>query len=190
MGLLKFALRGNYKRYYNDLKELSKKNHKSAFLMFVDTAISCAIFKSGLQDYLNYKFYDKSFKERSTYATIGYQHKFYLLAANYEYSPFFSNKVNFNHNFKKFAKRECRSYQDGLEEITKFIKEHKEIVRKPISGLGGANVEKIETKNIKNIKEFYENLNKDNCLIEELIIQNKEWEVLNPGSINTVRVVT
>lgn len=190
MGLLKFALRGNYKRYYNDLKELSKKNHKSAFLMFVDTAISCVIFKSGLQDYLNYKFYDKSFKERSTYATIGYQHKFYLLAANYEYAPFFSNKVNFNHNFKKFVKRECRSYQDGLEEITKFIKEHKEIVRKPISGLGGANVEKIETKNIKNIKEFYENLNKDNCLIEELIIQNKEWEVLNPGSINTVRVVT
>lgn len=190
MGLLKFALRGNYKRYYNDLKELSKKNHKSAFLMFVDTAISCAIFKSGLQDYLNYKFYDKSFKERSTYATIGYQHKFYLLAANYEYAPFFSNKVNFNHNFKKFVKRECRSYQDGLEEITKFIKEHKEIVRKPISGLGGANVEKIETKNIKNIKEFYENLKKDNCLIEELVIQNKEWSKLSPNSINTVRVVT
>ena len=190
MGLLKFALRGNYKRYYNDLKELSKKNHKSAFLMFIDTAISCAIFKSGLQDYLNYKFYDKSFKEISTYATIGYQHKFYLLAANYEYAPFFSNKVNFNHNFKKFAKRECRSYQDGLEEITKFIKEHKEIVRKPISGLGGANVEKIETKNIKNIKEFYENLKKDNCLIEELVIQNKEWSKLSPNSINTVRVVT
>ena len=44
--------------------------------MFVDTAIACAIFKSGLQDYLNYKFYDKSFKERSKYATIGYQNKY------------------------------------------------------------------------------------------------------------------
>lgn len=190
MGLLKFALKGNYKRYYQDLKELSKKNHKSAILMFIDTAISCVFFKSGLQDYLNYKFYDKNFKERSTYATIGYQHKLYLLAANYKYAPFFSNKVNFNHNFKKYVKRECRSYEDGLEEITKFIKEHKYIIRKPISGLGGASVEKIETKNIKDIKEFYENLNKDNCLIEELIIQNKEWSKLNPGSINTIRVVT
>lgn len=32
MGLLKFALRGNYKRYYNDLKELSKKNRESDYI--------------------------------------------------------------------------------------------------------------------------------------------------------------
>ena len=55
MGLLKFAMKGNYKNYYESLKELSKKNHKSAFIMFVDTDLSCVICKSGLQDYLNYK---------------------------------------------------------------------------------------------------------------------------------------
>jgi len=32
VGLLKFALRGNYKRYYNDLKELSKKNRESDYI--------------------------------------------------------------------------------------------------------------------------------------------------------------
>lgn len=190
MGIIKFALRGNYKKYYQDLKELSKINKKNPNLMFIDTAISCILFKSGLQDYVNYKFYNKSLIERSKYASIGYQHKFYKVAANWEYAPFFSNKVNFNHNFKKFVKRECRSYEDGLEEITKFINDHEEIVRKPISGLGGANVEKIDTKNIKDINEFYENLKKDNCMIEELVVQNKEWSRLNPDSLNTVRVVT
>ena len=29
MGLISFAFQGNYKRYYNDLKELSKQTHKN-----------------------------------------------------------------------------------------------------------------------------------------------------------------
>ena len=190
MGLLKFALKGNYKRYYNDLKVLSKTNGKSPILMFIDTGLSCLVCKSGLQDYVNYKFYDKSWKERKEYATIGYQHEFYRLAANWEYAPFFSNKVNFHKNFKKFTKRKCVSYDDGLPKVKKFIDSHDSVVRKPITGLGGANVEKIDTKDIKDINEFYENLKKDNCLIEELVIQNKEWSKLSPNSINTVRVVT
>jgi hypothetical protein len=89
MGLLKFALKGNYKRYYNSLKDLSKKNGKNATIMFIDTAVSCFIYKSGLQDYLNYKFYDKNIKERKQYATIGYQAKFYKLAASNDYADFF-----------------------------------------------------------------------------------------------------
>ena len=190
MGLLKFAMRGNYKNYYNQLKDLSKKNHKSPFLMFVDTGLSCLVCKSGLQDYLNYKFYDKSWKERRNYATIGYQHEFYKLAAHWDYAPFFSNKVNFHKNFKKFVKRKCITYEDGFEKVEAFIKNHEAVVRKPINGLGGANVEKIDTKDIKNIKEFYEKLKEDNCFLEELVIQNKEWSKLNPKSLNTVRVVT
>lgn len=190
MGLIKFARNGNYKKYYEDLKELSKTNHKSPNLMFIDTALSCLIFKSGLQDYLNYKFYEKTFKERKTYATIGYQHEFYKIAAHWEYAPFFSNKVNFHQNFKKYTKRKCLSASNAYEEIEEFIKTHEAIVRKPINGLGGANVEKIETKDITNIKKFYQDLKKDNCLIEELVIQNKTWSQLNPKSLNTIRVVT
>lgn len=190
MGLIRFALAGNYKRYYSNLKELSKETHKSALLMFADTALSCVIFKSGLQDYLNYKFYEKSFKERKKYATIGYQNKFYKLAASCDYADFFSNKVNFNKNFNKFVKRKCLSYEDGFEKIQKFLETHDSFVRKPISGLGGASVEKIKTIKIKDQKEFYENLKKDNCLIEELVIQNKEWSKLNPDSLNTLRIVT
>ena len=190
MGLFKFALRGNYQKYYSDLKKLSEINHKSAFIMFIDTGLSCLICKSGLQDYVNYKFYDKSFKERKTYATIGYQHEFYKIAAHWDYAPFFSNKVNFHNNFKEFTKREYVCYGDGLDKVKEFIKHNKDFVRKPISGLGGFHVEKIEAKSIKDINEFYNKLKEDNCFLEELVIQNKEWAKLNPKSLNTVRVVT
>ena len=190
MGLLSFAFRGSYKRYYNNLKELSKTTHKSAFRMFIDTAISTIICGSGLQDYLNYKFYDKSWKERKEYATIGYQAKFYKTTAKIEYAPFFSNKKNFHENFKKYVKRECISYEDGLDKVKDFIEKREYIVVKPISGLGGGGVRKVETASIKDINKFYEDLKTNNEFIEELVIQDKEWDKLNPGSINTIRVYT
>jgi len=190
MGLFSWALRGNYKKYYNDLKELSKKNGKSANLMFLDTALCVILFKSGLQDYLNYKFYDKSFKERNTYATIGYQNKLYASLAAAKYADFFSNKINFHKNFKEFVKRDYVCYEDGMDKVKEFIKDREYVIIKPIFGLGGKDVERISTKDIKDIEEFYESLNKDNTFLEEVVIQNTEWNKLNPDSLNTIRAVT
>ena len=190
MGLLSFALKVNYKRYWNKLEDLSKKVGKKPLPMFIDTAMSTLVCGSGLQDYLNYKFYEKSWKERKEYATIGYQAKFYKLTANIEYAPFFSNKINFHKNFKKYVKRECVSYEDGFDKVKEFIEKRKAVVVKPISGLGGKEVRKVDTKDIKDLKKFYEDLNANNEFVEDLVIQNKEWDKLNPGSINTLRVVT
>ncbi|HOB25663.1 MAG TPA: sugar-transfer associated ATP-grasp domain-containing protein [Bacilli bacterium] len=190
MGIFKFALRGNYKRHYENLKELASHNGKSPQLMFIDTALCTLVTGSGLQDYLNYKFYDKTWKERKEYATIGYQSKFYKLAASEKYFEFFSNKVNFNHNFHKFVKREEVSYADGYDKVEEFIKTHESVIRKPINGLGGARVEKIMTKDIKEPKDFYKKLGISDCMIEEEIIQDPEWAKLSPNSINTLRIVT
>jgi len=75
MGLISFALQGNYKRYYNDLKELSKTAGRPAWVMFVDTFICTLRYGSGLQDYLNYRFYEKKHAQRKTYVSIGYVDK-------------------------------------------------------------------------------------------------------------------
>ena len=57
MGLLSFALKGSYKRYWNNLKDLSKKVNKKPLSMFIDTCFCTLFTGSGMQDYLNYKFY-------------------------------------------------------------------------------------------------------------------------------------
>lgn len=190
MGLLSFALKGSYKRYWNNLKDLSKKVNKKPLSMFIDTCFCTLFTGSGMQDYLNYKFYEKSWKERKEYATIGYQAKFYKTTASIEYAPFFSNKINFHKNFKKFVKRECVSYEDGFDKVKEFIEKRDAIVVKPISGLGGGGVRKVETKTIKDLKKFYEDLKENNEFIEDLVVQNKDWDKLNSGSINTLRVYT
>ena len=72
MGIISFALQGNYKRFYNDLKALSKTTHKPAWYMFLDTAVCTLRYGSGLQDYLNFRFYEKRHAERKTYVSVGY----------------------------------------------------------------------------------------------------------------------
>lgn len=190
MGLISFALEGNYKRFYNDLKELSKKNGKSPFFMFVDTALCTALLGSGLQDYLNYKFYEKSFKERRKYVTIGYMANAYKTLAAYEYAEFISNKANFHKNYSKFAKRICISSANSYEEFEEFLNNNESFVYKPLRGLAGTNVKKMSVKDIESKEKLYEEIKNEKTLIEELIVQDEKWGALSPNSINTIRVVT
>lgn len=46
MEFLDFMLKGNYKKFYQNLKEIGNKNGKNASLMFVDAAISSIIYGS------------------------------------------------------------------------------------------------------------------------------------------------
>ena len=190
MGIINFALSGNYKRFYSDLKEISKQNNKPALFMFIDTAISTLLLGSGFQDYLNYKFYEKSFKERKEYVTIGYMEKAYKVLASIEYAPFFSNKVNFHKNFSKYTKRDYISPDDKFENFEKFISKHEQFVVKPQVGLGGTNIEKVRVDEIKNKKDFFEDIKNRKCFIEELVIQDDTWGALSPNSVNTIRVMT
>ena len=190
MGILKYALVGNYKGFYKKLGEISKKTGKSQKLMFIDTAFCAFTLGSGLQDYLNYKFYEKSFKERRTYLTIGKMNKAYKTLAPYKYADFISNKVNFHKNYAKFTKRSCVSSNDSFKKFEEFINNHESFVLKPLNGLGGSNVTKIISKDIKSKKEFYNDLKEKNFFIEEYVNQDEKWGKLSPKSTNTLRIVT
>ena len=122
--------------------------------------------------------------------TIGNMAKAYKILANIEYAPFFSNKVNFHKNFSKFTKRDYLSPNDTFENFERFISKHKEFVMKPQVGLGGADIIKVKTSEIEDKKEFFENIKAKKCFIEELVVQDEEWGVLSPNSINTIRVMT
>jgi len=172
------------------LQKIGKKKKKIPLLMFIDTVLCTIFLGSGLQDYLNYRFYEKSWNERRKYATIGYQAKINKKMASSQYTSFFSNKPNFLSNFQKYTKRQWYDPSQKYEKMNQFLDSHDVFVMKPIFGCGGADVEKVETKTITNRKEFYEKLKNEGLFIEELIIQDKKWGKISPNSINTLRIVT
>lgn len=190
MGVLSFARVGNYKRFYDDLKEISKQNKKPAWFMFSDTAMCTLLYGSGLQDYLNYRFYKKKGIERKTYVTIGYMDKAYKTLAGIEYSPFMTNKINFHKNYSKYTKRDYFSPQDSFDNFETFLSHHSEFVMKPQIGLGGTEITKVKTSEIKDKRAFYQQIQENEALIEELIVQEDHWGALSPNSINTIRVMT
>lgn len=189
MGALQFAKNGNYKRFYENLKIIGKKEKRSPIMMFIDAAF-CVIFTgSGLSDYLNYKFYQKNWKERKTYATIGYQADFYKIFGR-DPEHILSNKVNFLKNYPELTRRDFYDCSQGLENLKKFLAKHKNFVIKPINGLGGTGVKKLNAKDIEDLEVFKKELETNNMYLEELIVQDKDWGKISPNSINTIRVMT
>lgn len=189
MGLLDYARAANYGRFYDDLKEISKKNGKPAWLMFADAGLCFVRYKSGLQDYLNFKFYEKSAHERATYVTTGDEYYAYEIMANIKYADFFSNKINFHKNFAAFARRDYCDPREGVDGLIAFMGKHGEFVRKPIYGLGGGGVRKVTVREVKDAEAFCAELVAEEEFVEELVVQDPRWAALSP-SINTLRVMT
>ena len=190
MSILKFALNGNYSGFYDELKKISANNGKSPILMFADTALSALIFGSGLQDYLNYKFYDKPFKERKTYVTIGNMAQAYKALAPLDYADFISNKVNFHKNYKEFTKRDYIAHDATYCEFENFLYAHPIFIKKPVQGLGGSDVTTVNASEISDKKDFYSRLTCKEFFLEELITQHEDWKKLSPNSTNTLRIMT
>lgn len=190
MEFLSFALRGNGKRFYQKLKEVSKKNHKSPFLMFIDECFSMLVFGSGYSDYLNYKFYNRSLKEKSEYVTIRYGSKFYSEYSKRELAQNLSIKTNFHKVYHDFTKREYYDTNFGIEALKEFLEKHNTFMIKPIGGLAGADVKKMKKTDIENLDVFYEMMKEKQMFLEEYIIQDENWGKICNTSVNTIRAMT
>lgn len=190
MGMLKYALVGNYKRFYQNIKKIAKKEKKSAFFMMIDMSFCTILYGSGLTDYLNYELYNHSHKERKEYVTIGYATKYHKKVAPIEESKCFDIKPTFLKTFKKYINRDFYLPEDGIKSLEKFLKNHKVFIEKPVVGCAGGGVEKKLSKDIKDIQEYYEYLKNKNLFLDELIIQHKELAKLAPASVNTIRIMT
>lgn len=190
MGFISFALQGNYKRFYGDLKELSKTTHKPAWFMFLDTAVCALRYGSGLQDYLNFQFYNKKHAQRKTYVSVSYLDKVITKLSNIKWSPYISNKTNFQKNYNAFTRRDFFDPDTGFEGFEAFLQRNPVFIYKPQIGQCGEGVAKLEVAKIPDIKAFYEEAVTKKACLEELVVQHPDWEALCPGCVNTMRVIT
>lgn len=190
MGLISFALKGNYTRYYRDLQELSKTTHKPAWFMFLDTAVCVLRYGSGLQDYLNFQFYNKKHAERKEYVSVGYLDQVITKLSNIKWSPYISNKTNFHKNYGKYTRRDFYDPDTGFAGLEAFFERNPVFIYKPQIGQCGEGVAKINVADIADKQAFYEKAIAEKACIEELVKQHPAWEALCPGCVNTMRIIT
>ena len=178
------------KGYIKRIDDVAYKNNKSTLLMIIDVIIWYIFYGATLTDYLNYEFYKRSIKERRRYAVVRTQNKFYEKVSPSKYKEFFTIKPNFLNNFKKYIGRSFFVPSDGIDSLKEFLKKNKEFIIKPIDGLGGHDVKKMKKSDVKNVKEFLTYLEDNRMFLEEVIIQHKKMNMLNPSSVNTLRIMT
>lgn len=180
----------NYKRFLEKLKLVAKKEKKIYLFLIIDY-IFLLIFRGfAFNDYLNYELYNKTIKERKEYVSVKDQDKFYELVSPPLYKESFSIKSKFMKLFKDYVKRDFIDKSNSINDLVKFLNSNEEIIVKPIDGLGGANVTKIRSKNIKNIDIFYNEMVKNNYLVEEVVKQHKSLAEFSKASVNTIRIMT
>jgi len=189
LSIVSYALSGNKKRFNQNLKEIAKREDCSVLALKMKF-YKCFLTQGfGFSDYLNYELYKKSKKEIKEYVSIKDQDKFYEIVSPARYKTFFTIKPNFLNNFKKYVNRDF-FYQDTLKELEKFLKKHEYFMKKPVDGLGGHGVEKVYTKDIKNVKDFYQELIDNNLFLEEYVMQHDKLNEICSSNVNTMRIMT
>ena len=191
MAFYSYIFSANYKRYFDNLKKIAKKEDKSFTKMVFDTGY--CVFRYGfcLSDYLNYKLYNKNEKERKKYVSTKTENKFYETVSPSAYKQRYTVKPNFLKDFKEYTKRDfIVPKEDNYEEFLEFLNNHEVFMSKPYDGLGGADVKKEYTKNIQDKKEYFNNAIKNRIFLEELVKQHPEMNKLCDKSVNTMRIMT
>lgn len=189
MSLISYALKGNGKRFNENLKKVSKETGMSTFKLKRKFFSAFLTLGCGYSDFLNYELYRRTKKEIKEYVSIKDTDTFYEIASPSKYKSDFSFKPNFFKKFKKYLGRDI-FVDEGIEELKKFLKKHAEFMIKPYDGLGGHKVDKLYSKNIKNVEEFYEKLKKERLFLEEYVVQHSKINEICSNSVNTLRIMT
>lgn len=191
MAFYSYIFSANFKRFKNNLKVVAKLEHKNYIGLLLDTGYSIFRYGIGLTDYLNYEFYKKKKDERKTYAGIRIQNTFYEKVSPSKYKKRYTIKPDFLSDFKKYTKRDfIVPSSSSIKEFKEFINKHKEFMSKPFDGVGGADVLKVNSNDIKDIEKYYNYCIDNKIFLESVIKQHKELNRLCSASCNTIRIMT
>ena len=191
MAFYSYIFSANYKRFFNNLKEISKKENKNYIGMILDAGYCVFRYGLGLSDYTNFKIYNKSRKERKEYVGTRMENKFYEIVSPSAYKKRYTIKYDFLEDFKEFTKRDfIVPNENNYGEFLEFLNNHKVFMSKPYDGLAGRDVKKEYVEKIKDKKEFFDKCIENRIFLEELVVQHPEINKLCDKSVNTMRIMT
>lgn len=191
MAFYSYIFSANYRRFFDKLKVVSKKENKNYLGLILDTGWCVFRYGLALTDYLNYKIYNRTAAERKRYAGVRMQNSFYETVSPSAYKTRFTVKPTFMKEFAAYTKRDFLVPAEGnYEQFLTFLQAHDFFMSKPYDGLGGKDVEKVASKDITDPKSYFEQCIQNRIFLEELVVQHPEMNILCATSVNTMRIMT
>lgn len=102
----------------------------------------------------------------------------------------FENKALFNEYFKKHQNHKSLYLKNcSLQEFNEFITTFPEFLIKPVGAMQGIGIRRFVVNNSDNIDALFNNLKKQDVLIEEIVRSHSKL-IFSNKSLNTIRVYT
>ena len=191
MAFYSYIFSANYKRFFQNLSDVSKKENKNFLGLVLDTGWCVFRYGLALTDYLNYKIYNRTKQQRKEYVGVRMQNTLYEAVSPSAHKLRFTVKPTFLKEFSAYTKREfVVPAADNRQECLDYLRNRTVFMSKPFDGLGGHGVEKIYTKDIADPDAFIDQAIQNRLFWEDLVIQHPDMNVLCPSSVNTLRIIT
>ncbi len=144
-------------------------------------------------DYFEYSFRDKSYRARKTFITMRDSRKIQK-KFNHGSAEIFINKEKFNTVFKDYRTIKNYYFNDlaHLDDFKSFIEGcNGKVLAKPVTGHSGFGIYKMDLSSSEKIENAFNTFYKSReYFCEEMFIQTGALGLVNPYSVNTVRVYT
>jgi hypothetical protein len=191
MAFYSYIFSANYRRFFDKLKQVSKKENKNYLGLILDTGWCVFRYGLALSDYLNYKIYNRTADQRKRYAGVRIQNSFYETVSPSAYKTRYTVKPTFLKEFAAYTKRDfIVPDANNYDQFLAFLENHETFMSKPYDGLGGRGVEKVHAGDITDPRAYFEQCIQNRIFLEEVVIQHPDMNVLCPTSVNTMRVMT
>lgn len=145
--------------------------------------------KWSYEDYLYYRFQNKSIKEIEYFLTVDelWETEARLNADNSR--PIFNSKALFYKTFKSFIKRNYLLFENASEEeIGDFRAAYPKCVLKPDDMYAGIGIYIVDSN--EPLPLSFDELKAKKYIIEEYVTQHEKYSNIYPGSLNTIRITT
>lgn len=174
-----------YTYYIGDGNKLRK-------LKFILDVIYCYFrYSIWINNYFEYKFWEKSSTKRDEFLTWKRASKFINTVNGRLHNPVFREKHIFLSEFSDYISRDWLYVPDASEEqFFSFLLKHPVFIEKYDKGCFGKNVLKIQSNIISDKHQYYLQCKKNNLLLEECISECSVLQNLHSNSLNTIRVAT
>ena len=174
------------------MNELAEKEGVSKFWLYFDYAFAAIRHRCLIRQYVIGEFWRASSAERKRRLTYSRIVKLYDKLNSRGYIHFLNEKPEFNAYFQKHVKRDwIHIINISYDEFCDFLAKHDSVIIKPVDAMQGRGIRKFILSEVPNtnLLDMYENLRKENVLIEQIIVQHPKM-IFGNASVNTIRMYT
>ena len=157
--------------------------------MKLRAAADFLLYGTSFSEYFAYRFYALNRAEKLTFMTRRHMFRFFDRYNPKELRERIGDKRLTHLYYGDLMKRDQFDYREGLDSFLRFAEKHPTLFIKQAVSWGGEGAYIADVSTPALAKAEWNKLN-ENCVIEERIENCDSIKQLNPGSLNTIKVLT